>query len=186
MFITREEYQAAANLGASELANRPALMRGSGVPAFQAALYTEYEDEGTQPSTRYRKTGPNANDWTDISITRMLSASAARNATLILVASKSEAKANFTVSIPAAIQENITVVVVGYGNSAKLVNIIGGSVGQVVLLLRGEDTAMKVRRTDELQLSSTAFTMNDPAKMSNIILERTAPDQWTELARAKI
>ena len=65
-YWTKVQALANADLNAKEFANRQILLHGRGIPTIQAPIGAEYEDLAFSPANRYRKTGPEASEWTPL------------------------------------------------------------------------------------------------------------------------
>ncbi len=216
--------QAAANaeLFAREFNNRQILLIGLGEPILKAPIGVEYEDRSFSPAKRYRKTGPNDSDWTEIkiissastdevnqgvndskmitpkSLSERLSSFSAQlmgipqpdiennvSALLPLQASSNEQSALFTIQLMESVGRNVLPIeILGYGMQSSIENILGGNLGQMIVLRRGENTELSLVSNDHFKLSA-AFTFNDLGRFDNITLQRLTPEIWAEVSRKK-
>lgn len=180
--ITKEQFLANAELNAREFQNRQVLIVGQGAPDFQAPRHIEYEDEATVPSTRYRKTGMGINEWTDISLQRVLGLGSSTDSYLELIADDSAPGVSFSITLPYDIPGNQGVDVVGFGAGALLSQIKGGVPGQVIRVQRAEAHHLLIHGNANLKLTADLF-LADVDQLDNITMQRINATTWVELAR---
>lgn len=108
-----------------------------------------------------------------------------KNGITVLSASSGETNSNFELTLPQNITTTMLPIrIVEYGINSSLKNIIGGELGQILTLRRGEDHALKIESSESIKLSSE-FTLNDTHQLDNITLQRLTPSIWGELTRKK-
>jgi hypothetical protein len=208
-----------ADLNAKEFANRQILLQGLGIPIIQAPLGAEYEDLAFSPAKRYRKTGPNAADWTSLLLIEKANSTEIQNgvndqkmitpvglanklddfaaqvlnlpsqstdsvASLIAVqANDNSNDSAFSIQIPHDRKETLlAVVITNYGLNASLGNIIGGQVGQIVSIRRGEVHSLSLTSNSNIKLSEP-FEMDDTSSLDNMSLQKISDHVWVELTR---
>lgn len=201
-----------ADWTARELSNRQLLLEGTGAPAFDAPLDTEYTDVATNPPTRYRKLAAGPSGWVLYRISRpatqaevdagndneafvtartlsiRLDALASQlggggSERVELLADNATNGADFTVTIPAQSAGAVLAgTVTGYGIGATLTSITGGVLGQILVIQRGTKENLKIASNAELKLVSN-LTMSDLGEQDNLTLQRVSPTHWVELTR---
>lgn len=89
----------------------------------------------------------------------------------------------FDISIPENVWDSLlSVVVFGYGFNASIGNLIGGSIGQIVNIRRGESAPISINSSVNLKLSES-MQLDDANQLDNLTLQRISDAVWVELAR---
>lgn len=180
-FITRKHFEENSDRISQEFANRQLLIRGKGAPDFQAPLHAEYEDESTDPSTRYRKTGPGKYHWTDISLSRLLGLTPMPEEPVILDPHEFIPTKGLVYQLPAHLVGTAVIAVREYGVFG-LSDIAGGCVGQVINLHRADTTPLVIQPNDSLRIAGS-IALLDRDMLDNITLMRFNRSTWVELTR---
>ena len=102
---------------------------------------------------------------------------------LDLLASTDNDNAVFTVTIPVDYAESVlSVRLLGYGSNATLDNVIGGPVGLLLNIRRGEQNPVTVDTNETVKLSSS-YQWADNERLDNITLQRISDTTWVEVTR---
>lgn len=96
--------------------------------------------------------------------------------------SDSNDNSDFHLIFPETSHATISVQVFGYGLNSNLIDIVGGDVGQLVTLRRGENHQLQIDSTNNIKLSSI-MVFNDIEKLDNITLQRISETVWVEVGR---
>lgn len=88
----------------------------------------------------------------------------------------------FIITMPETSHAAISIQIFSYALNSKLTNIIGGQIGQVVILRRGESHALEIESTGNIKISSL-MQFDDNEKLDNISLQRISTSIWVEVGR---
>jgi len=93
-----------------------------------------------------------------------------------------EDNSDFQIAVPDTSHATISAQILGYGQNAKLTNLHGGDIGQIVVIRRGESHSFQIESSQNIKLSSV-MVFNDNDMLNNISLQRISQSVWVEVGR---
>lgn len=105
-------------------------------------------------------------------------------AAFTLSASTSLSNSEFDITLEQSKHDTISIQLANYGANSKLKNIIGGEIGQVVMIRRAENQAFTIESSQNIKLS-TVMVFDDISRLNNISLQRVSSILWLEIGRKK-